>query len=469
MPLHLLSPLNQVYRNLAMLVSANSCEWIVLDGPLDLDRLRAAAVATVQRHPVLNSVQVLRFPFYAWKELDTPVEVDIRHELLGPAPDDAALHAKLVANIHGEALPITRSRPWRLHVTEHPDGRTWLQIITTHVFTDGRSANVVTRDLGAAYSALASGRTLPARPPASVERDPFRLFTARLTLAQRWRLGWRGLAAIVRDATARCTALVLPDRPRGDTRVRLHDYGGTAWHALHQGARGAGLSVHPLIIAAVLRVMQSLNARVGHASPVIRLIDNFSLRRFAEPAGSVADLYDVFAVPYTIDFEMDDDTRALVLQVRRKLDDLKAGGILTELYRNWHYRNAALLSDKKLGTRLVLRHVMRSNVICTNIGPVPEEFTHFGPRTVLDYYSFSQMFPPGRLMFLFSTWRGHLRLVLLHDGNTIPDELAREIGEVLLPQALAQVVERLRDPPSGTASKVPDALTRRHHEAAPTA
>lgn len=457
---HRLSPLNQGYRNLAMLVSANSCEWIELDGPLDPALLHAAAVEVVRRHPVLNSVQSLRFPFYGWKELAGPIEVDIRHDRLSQAPDAQALHARLVGHIHHEPLPITRARPWRLQVTELPDGRTWLQIITTHVFTDGRSANVVARDLGAAYSALAAGRALPSSPTRTDERDPFRLFTARLPLATRWRLGWQGLRAIWRDATARCTGLVLPARPCGQTCVRLHDYGSPAWQQLHQGARAAGLSVHPLIIAAVLRVVQSLNQRGGHASPVIRLIDNFSLRRFAPSPASIDDLYDVFAVPYTIDFEMEPDTRSLVQQIRRKLDALKAGGILAELYRNWHYRNASLLSDKKLGTRLVVRHVMRSNVICTNIGPVPEDFGSFGPRQVVDYYSFSQMFPPGRVMFLFSTWRGRLRMVLLHDGNTVPDELAEEIGRLLLPQALAEVVKQLREPAPPPAAAGPSVHTR---------
>lgn len=442
MGLRLLSPLNQIYRNLAMLTSANSCEWISLSQPLDLKLLREAAEAVVRMHPVLNSVQLRRGLFFYWKELDTPVEVDIRYERL-PALTEEALHPRLVANIHAEPLPITRHRPLRLHVTELDDGRTWLQIITTHVFTDGRSANVVARDLAHAYGTVSAGMW-PAQPVSPASRDPFDLFTRHLSFGQRWRLGWQGLKAIFSDLFSRVVALKLPGRPRGETRISFFDLGSAKWSELRAHARAQGLSVHPFIVAAVLRVIETLNRRNGIESPVIRLIDNFSLRRFAAQPEQLADLYDVYAVPYTIDFQMSPDSRELVQRIRGKLDALKAGGILAELYRNWHYRNSALLSDKKIGTRLVTRFVMKSNVICTNIGPVPEDFSRFGEAQVLDYYSFSQMFPPGQLMFLFSTYRNRLRLVLLHDGNNIEAALASEIGTSLFPAALAAAIHESR-------------------------
>ncbi len=439
MKLNRLSPLNQLYRYMSFLVNANSCEWIVLDRPIDIAVLRAAAVEVVKAHPVLNSVQVRRGTGFYWKELDDPIEVDIRYEKLLNRPD-AAMHAHLVGNIWNEQLPLTRARPWRIHVTEAENGKTWLQIITTHVFTDGRSANVVARDLAAAYSA-AQGKQRGITRAAAIVRDPFALFTRHLQPAERRRLQKAALLAIARDAVTPCTSLKTKNGARGATGVQFFDYGEATWERLHGGARGAGLSVHPLILSAVLRTIEQLNLQAGVMTPVLRVIDNFSLRRFAANPAAVADVYDVFAIPYTLDFSLKMADRALVAQVRGQLDEMKKGLVLRELFRQRFYMLSSILSPKKLATRLVTRFITRSNIICTNIGPVPEEFSAFGAAKVVDYFSFSQMFPPGELMFLFSTYRGRLRLVLLHDERRCQAAWVRNIGEHLFPEHLRRLIE----------------------------
>lgn len=427
---------------MSYLVNANSCEWIELDRPLDLQRLRAAAEQVTLRHPVLNSVQVRRGTRYYWKQLDGPVRVDLRYRML-TADEAENCHAQLVDNAWQEQLPLETARPWRLHVTEAADGRTWLQIITSHVFTDGRSANIVARDLAAAYSAPPQSRT----PDVEVQdgvRDPFALFTSTLPFRERLRLGLAAAAAIVRDALVPSDRLRLPRRARGSTGVAFFDFGQDTWESLRSAARGAGLSVHPLILGATLRTVEQLNAEAGYRTDRLRVIDNFSLRRFAT-SDDVHELYDVYAVPYTLDFDLTAGDAALVAGIRGQLDRMKRGEILRELYRQKLYMASSLLTPKKLATRMVARHIVRSNVICTNIGPVPEDFQHFGDAAVVDYYSFSQMFPPGEIMFLFSTYRSRLRLTLLYDTARVSSATADTVGRVIYPQLLASISRKVAD------------------------
>lgn len=459
---HPLSPLNQLYRNLSFVVSANSCEWIVLDRSLDLDRLREAAIALVRAHPVLNSVQTKRGLLYYWEELDGPITVDIRHKKV-PAMTPDELHRRLVDNIHREPLPLVRERPWRIHVTESPGGRTWLQIITTHVFSDGRSANIVARDLAAAYSAAVSGRVWHPAPVGEV-RDPMALFTPHLPEKEKKRLRRAAVKAVIKDAVTPCVGLKVDRVPRGETAVQFFDYGATVWNRLKAGSRRVDMSVHPFILAGVLRTIEQLNRDRGVRSPRIRIVDNFSLRRFAKQRETIDDLYDALATPYTVDFTLTEDNTALVNQIRRKLDALKQGEILRELYRAQLYLQAGLLSHKKSATQLVTRFVVKSNVVCTNIGPVPEDFDAFGDSRVEDYYSFSQMFPPGELMFLFSTYRGRLRVVLLHDDRRIPAARVREIGETLFPANLFQALEDCESAACASLPRRFDSIARAKNE-----
>lgn len=417
-----------MYRYMSMLVNANSCEWIVLDGRLDLERLRRAARSVARRHAVLNSVQRRRGVAFYWQPWPDEKDVELRFERL-PAMSDTERHRHLVNNIWREQLPLTDGRPWRLHVSEELAGRTWLQIITTHVFTDGRSANVVARDLAHAYTAAADAARDPVLSPGAgpdPQRDPFKLFTADLPAAERCRLTLGALAAIGRDAVAPCGKLVLPSGPVGETGVLFFDFGEATWQRVRRAGRAAGLSAHPFLLGAVLRSIESWNASRGRKTRTLRVIDNFSLRRFSHQP-DIQEIYDVFAIPYSLDFQLDADDGVLLQQIRRKLDRMKNGEVLRELFRQKLYMLSSALSPKRLATKLVTRFVVRSNVICTNIGPVPEDFDRFGSARVQEYFSFSQMFPPGELMFLFSTCRGRLRAVLLFDRNKIAEPQARAL------------------------------------------
>jgi NRPS condensation-like uncharacterized protein len=431
MQLHRLSPLNQVYRYMSMLVNANSCEWIELDGPLDLDRLQRAARAVARRHPVLNSVQRRKGLGFFWQKWPDEVDVDIRYERLSQMTD-VQRHRHLVNNIWKEQLPLNSGRPWRLHVSELSDGRTWLQIITTHVFTDGRSANIVARDLSHAYSAEVSGSAadtaLLGGAGPTPERDPFALFTANMTASDRQRATIGALGGIAHDALATCDKFAVKAGPAGETGVLFFDLGDRVWQQVRQAGREKDLSAHPFILAAVLRSVETWNAKRGIKTKVLRVIDNFSLRRFSSHS-TIKEIYDVFAIPFAMDFKLESGNTQLLAQIKQKLDHMKSGAILQDLFRQRLYMWSSLLSPKRLATKLVTRLVVRSNVICTNIGPVPEDFDSFGKSRVTEYYSFSQMFPPGEIMFLFSTYRGHLRTVLLYDENKVSEHEARDLVE----------------------------------------
>lgn len=441
MALYSHSPLNQMYRYMSMLVNANSCEWIVLNGHLDIKRLRRAARAVARRHWVLNSFQRRKGLGFAWETWSDEAEMDIRYERLPPMSDEER-HQHLVHNIWQEQLPLTQGRPWRIHVSEDDNGRTWLQVITTHVFTDGRSANIVARDLAHAYTA-AEGDNIPEldpEAPRDPERDPFKLFTQDLSTADKRGLVGDALKAIVSDATAPCDRLALKKGPVGKTGVLFFDFGADTWQRVRRAGKHVGLSVHPFLLGAVLRSIQRWNQKRGKQTRILRVIDNFTLRRFNQEP-HVQDIYDVFAIPYSLDYQLDQDDKSLLKQIKTKLDVLKKGAIRKELYRQWLYMSSSLLSPKVLATRLLIKFVVRSNIICTNIGPVPEDFDRFGDASVDEYYSFSQMFPPGEMMFLFSTYRGSLRTVLLYDTNKITQQEAQQFVDDTYTDELLRLTE----------------------------
>ena len=83
-----MGPLNRVYWYYDQMVNANSCEWIEIDGRLDIDTLRQAAHILAQRHPVLNSRLHVGLPWrFEWVGDVGHLPIDIRFEQV-----DAACH-----------------------------------------------------------------------------------------------------------------------------------------------------------------------------------------------------------------------------------------------------------------------------------------------------------------------------------------------------------------------------------------
>ena len=409
-----MGPLNRVYWYYDQMVNANSCEWIEIDGRLDIGMLDEAAHILARRHPVLNSRLRVGRPWrFEWIEDAGHLPIDIRIERIDVATP-AEIHDRLVANIWGERLPLRRGRPFRLHVTELRT-TTVLQVVTTHVFTDGHSANLVVRDLVHAYTSLFAGQPWVPERSDIQDRNIVRLFAGGLPAREKRRLTLKAIRDVAREAMTPAGRIGDSRKPRGMTDVIMIDLGADALAGVRRASAGLQISRHPFYVAAAVRAIEDFNARRGikPKSRLLKIIDNFSLRRHASQ--NLADFYDLCAIPYSLNANGALDDEALIRDVSRQVETLRGGEILAEVFRQVVYKATAILSPKIMATRMVLSSVVKSNFILSNIGPVPADIERFGSALITAYYSFSQLFPPGQVMFLLSSKGDTLRLICLFD------------------------------------------------------
>jgi hypothetical protein len=417
-----LSTLNMPFVFLSTLVNGNSCEIIELDGRLDHDVLRQAIAAAVRRHPVLNSRLRRRFLAYYWEEAENELPIDLRIEQdSGDGP--AALHRRLMDNIWAEPLDLYNGRPARFHLTETQQGRSYLQLVTTHVWSDARAGYCLANDIATAYTALAEGRV-----PDMVRVDLSDRESTRILMGQApessWAYRFKALRCILRDLVANDRGLMLPRRRRGRTDTMKLELGADLLDRLRQGARQQGVTVHALLSTAMVRACQAQNvAKAGGSATegggIYRLLDLFSLRGYArEDAG---DLYDTMVVPFCVRIDGSQSDDDMIADVARELERLKRGEIFTELFRQELYCLSAAMLPKRFATALVTRLIAKGNVVVTNPGPIPYAIDRFGAVPVADFHSFSQLFPPGRVMCIFSTFRQRLRLIVVYDTACFAD------------------------------------------------
>lgn len=422
-----MTPLNAMYSYYERLLArhgmnANSCEWIEIDGPVDASALRRAAVMVQRRHPVLRAaVRGDRWTMLSADIAPPPELIESRRDDL---LDGDVVNA-LMDNIWRRPLPLATGPALRLHLTRLGD-RAVLQLVTSHLFTDGRSANVVVADLLDAYDCVASGRAFDEAAVDMPDRDLRALYLGDIAPLRRRALYRDAAAAIARDAARPCQKIATPGRRRGMTRVILRSLGDDMLASLRAASAGAGMSRHPFYVLAAARAITGYNQRRGaRADQPLRFIDNVSMRRFGKPP--IDQLYELCAIPYMLPVDAGLDDLALMRQAAAGVAALHGGKALEEVARQQLLAASAALSPKVLGLRLVLSTIVKSNFILSNIGHVPDAMWNHPSLAIRDYYSFSQLFPPGDFMIFLSTARQDLRLVCLYDSANFTDDDAEEL------------------------------------------
>jgi hypothetical protein len=220
--------------------------------------------------------------------------------------------------------------------------------------------------------------------------------------------------------------LLISGKRSGETDVLMIELPTPMLEALKAAGARRGSTIHPLLLLALLRTAQADAGRQGkRLKHGLRIVDNFSLRRFVDDP-RVHKLYDCVAVPYTLELDPDEDDEAVIQRANARLDALKSGEILSELYRFRLLFESSLLLPKAATIRFAANVLTRANLICTNVGPIDTRLEHFGPIPVRTYYSFPQLFPPGEVMVQVSAFRGHLRLVYLYDKGQMSEAQMRE-------------------------------------------
>ncbi len=419
-------PFNSPFLLLSGLVNGNSCEIIELDGHLDHEMLKRALAAAIARHPLLQSRLERTMTGGRWVRDQQDAPPDLRIARLATS-DPEATRKRLVANIWDEPLDLTAGRPARFHLTETPDGSI-LQLVTHHISSDARSGYRFAHDIANAYTALSEGRMPDTtvidcpEPPDAMALEGQDRSTGALVA--------RALSMIGRDLFSRAKGQLFPRR-RGGSDIGKIDLGGERLAAVKRAAKRRGVTVHALLLAATVRACQAHDrARGRNDRRVYPLLDMVSLRPYA--GGRADDLYDTMVVPVGIrlDGRLDDESliRAAAAEIRR----LKSGDVFAELWRQKLYGWSAAPLPKNFATRLVLAFLIKGNIICSNPGPIPYEIERFGPVAVRDFWSFSQLFPPGRVTFTFSTYRDRLRMIMVHDPVAFPDGEIEDFARTLI-------------------------------------
>ncbi|MFD0727091.1 hypothetical protein [Lysobacter brunescens] len=415
---------NQIYAHLNLICNANSCDLIDLESAPDLTLLKRAIEHVIDRHPMARSVQYQRGVILGWRHLAKrlPIEIEQRTSI---NVDPARLRAELLDNAWRERVPVRDGHPFRFIYTRTPD-RHILQILTSHTFTDGKAAQLFSGDIAEAYGHLAAGRPLDTEVIDLPERNHDRLFLSGLGWKDALRLAWKGVTGFVHDLVMPSGRLLVGGKRSGETDVLMVELPREMLGALKDAGARQGSTIHPLLLLALLRTAQQDAAAQGkRLRHGLRIVDNFSLRRFVDDP-RMQKLYDCVAVPYTLELDPEQDDAAVLSTAHQRLEALKDGDILSEIYRFRLLFQSSLLLPKAATIRFAANVLTRANLICTNVGPIDARLEHFGPIAVRSYYSFPQLFPPGEVMVQISAFRGHLRLVFLYDKGQMDEAQARK-------------------------------------------
>ena len=422
---HQMTTLNQTYGYLERLLlpqgyNTNSCDWFELDAAPDLEMLRQAAANVCLRHAALQAVTSLGDRNgWSWHRNPDAVPKIAYVRKAGNCPPDAP-ETLVRANVWDQPLDLENGPPWRIHVTEYDD-MTVLQSITSHVYTCGKSANLVSAELFNAYDKINRGMPLDETPVDVPDRSNRALFLSQWGVAYHLRAFAGSTVGLLKEVFT--TPMKLAGNKtdvnhRGDCHVRFVDLGSDLWNQLRSFAREEGISRHPFYLAAWAEALSEFN--VSRGAPVggkVKFMDNFSLRPFSPQ--NLDGFYDICAVPYAIEVPSGSSTREKRKAISENVEVLRSGKILQELSRYEIYHKLTRVFPVVLTTKLLLKCILKTRFIMSNIGPVPQDLLENQSLPVRRYFSFPQLFPPGDIMLLITTTPETVRAIFLWDSDAV--------------------------------------------------
>ncbi|WP_306213694.1 condensation domain-containing protein [Actinoplanes sp. RD1] len=166
-------------------LGVNAAEAVTLLGPLDVPRLRAAIAAIGARHDALRLVYTDTSDDPSARYLDDVAVPLTAVDLSGlPPRERAARLGDLVRGAEDRPFDVLRAPLWEVRLIRLGAAEHVLAVSLCHLIADGRSAQIVLRDLGRAYG----GEPLPPVPGYSEVLDSPGADAARATAYWRDRL-----------------------------------------------------------------------------------------------------------------------------------------------------------------------------------------------------------------------------------------------------------------------------------------
>ncbi|WP_444997186.1 condensation domain-containing protein [Aliikangiella sp. IMCC44359] len=413
--------MNQCFALLEQIKNTNSCDWLELDGEIDPDTLLMAAKKTIARHPMAQSVYKRRLFWFTWvnTEQQLPIEVEMQK---CESDDDEAISCQMFSNVSEYSVLRKEKHPFRFILLSTPS-RNFLQILTTHVYTDGRSANIFTTDLMRFYNALHNNtssdellKKIDVR-----DRNHDRMFLQGSSFFKKVVFFIQALVSVLQDLFEPTGRLKLPKTNRSESSLVLTEIATDDFEKIKQNAKLKQVTLHPCFLRAFVRTIEDFNHERQQKSSSLKILDNFSLRRFSSDP-MVEKLYDCISVPYTLKANLNNNDEQIEKAFNKQLDSMKDGGALMQLYKYRIYHWMALLMPKAFAAHFASKVMIRTNVICTNVGVLDPELKAFGQANVLSYISFPVLIPPGEILFQLSSFQGKLRLLTLYHTDQLSKE-----------------------------------------------
>ncbi|MGW7078461.1 amino acid adenylation domain-containing protein [Streptomyces sp. NPDC054866] len=213
-----------------------------LDGPLDVDRLRASWQAIIARHPILRASFHRRASGQAVQVIAREVELPWSEvDLSALSADDArAALDRVVEEERARRLDVTAAPLLRLLLIRLGENRHAQVVINHHIVTDGWSLPVLIAEMSAIYAAGGDGRTLPAA-------TSYREYLAWLERQDKEaaREAWRTEFAGADEPT-----LTVPEDPSAAPAVPERvpfEFGEELTRSVVELARGHGLTVNTVV------------------------------------------------------------------------------------------------------------------------------------------------------------------------------------------------------------------------------
>jgi hypothetical protein len=426
------SILNKTFIFLNYVVNGNSCMYFELDKPLDTGVLQRALEILVEQHPLLNCRLAKTLLGYGWRTDPQLGAIKLQCQAMETA-DKGEILDRLCDNAWQRPFSLFKERHLRAYYLQTPK-HCYVQLVPNHILADARSSDLLMAELAHIYDQLSKSKPISLQEmdvSQGYSLDSTALFARDLSFSKTLQMYLSALANIVVDAFRPQSGIAIAprgrkSRKRGATRVLTKELDEVLIENMKSRLKPKGFTIHPALVLSVLRSVETYNARRNKATPIIRVSDMFSLAPFAQE--DLTNVYDCFVVPFTSYYEMGGDDMGMLGAIRDEIAYFKKGGILRELFRQNIYTITGALSPKKLATQLVTRFIAKSNIVISNPGQVKFDIPDFGDAKIVSYTSFSQLFPPARIFFLFSGFRGKLRLNILYDENAFTaEEIEQEI------------------------------------------
>jgi len=396
------------FSRLADLVNANCSEILIVGGKVSLSRLNEAIAFEVHRRKKLRRLFDIPNNKTRQESLHTisPAIRLIEQEV--PSHAEAELRALLVANVWENSAPVHRLHGIKTFCITFRN-LTVIQFVTSHLFSDARAGYKLTADVVDSYNKLSDGLELCAADIEPWNGD----LELRLSSLDHIRYFAAAVLRILRDVGTFERGTTMSKRMPSERDILKHAFPRNIFALVLCKRMELGVTLHPILLTAAVKAWAIHKFGRGKIKGSYRIADLYSFRRYV--SADTQNAYDTMVIPLFPRIELREDVTQTVLQLQHALDKEKHGRIFAELYRQRVYRIANLLLPKKFAIQVALRCIAKTELIVTNPGIIDLGHTRLGNVEIIDFFSFPQLFPPGRIMIIFNTFADKLRATIVYD------------------------------------------------------